>query len=72
VIVNPDGADGYVIFESQEFKDENIADRMHTIIKRYESPHWFTYWVTRIDAMWDTAKPATASPLLFGTSGSPA
>lgn len=54
-IVNADDPDGYVIFESQGFKDENIADRMHIVIKRRESPRWFSYWVARFDAMWDTA-----------------
>jgi hypothetical protein len=59
VIVNPDDARGYVIFESQGFKDENIADRMHITIKRHESPHWFAYWVARFDAMWETAQLAS-------------
>jgi hypothetical protein len=56
VIVNPDDAEGYVIFESQGFKDESIADRMHIMIKRYESPRWFAYWVARFEAMWNAAK----------------
>jgi hypothetical protein len=54
-IVNASKANGYVIFESHGFKDENIADRMHIVIKRRESEHWFAYWVTRFDAMWETA-----------------
>jgi hypothetical protein len=58
VIANPDDVKGYLIFESQGFKDENIADRMHITIKRSESPHWFAYWVARFDAMWETARPA--------------
>ncbi len=57
IIVNAGSSDGYVIFESQGFKDENIADRMHILIRRYESPRWFFYWVARFDAMWETAKP---------------
>lgn len=61
VIVNPDDSDGYLIFESQGFKDENIADRMHIVIKRYESPRWFGYWVARFDAMWDAASPPEKS-----------
>jgi hypothetical protein len=59
VVVNPVDAGGYVIFESHGFKDENIADRMHIVITRYESPRWFAYWVARFDTMWDTAKPTT-------------
>jgi hypothetical protein len=57
VIVNAGAADGYVIFESQGFKDENIADRMHVVIKRQDSPHWFFYWIERFDAMWDNSVP---------------
>ena len=56
VIVNPADAGGYVIFESHGYKDENIADRMHIVITRYESPRWFHYWVARFDAMWAAAK----------------
>jgi hypothetical protein len=65
VIVNPDDIGGYVIFESQGFKDENIADRMHIVIERSESPRWFAYWVTRFEAMWDTAKqfPPSTGPM---------
>lgn len=57
-IVNAADWDGYVIFESHGFKDENIADRMHIVIRRRESPRWFSYWVARFDAMWETAIPA--------------
>lgn len=60
VIVNANAADGYLIFESHGFMDDNIADRMHIVIKRHESPHWFTYWLGRFDAMWDAATPADA------------
>jgi hypothetical protein len=56
VIVNAVESDGYVIFESQGFKDDNIADRMHIVISRHDSPHWFAYWVSRFEAMWETAK----------------
>jgi hypothetical protein len=38
------------------FKDDNIADRMHIVISRHDSPHWFAYWVSRFEAMWETAK----------------
>jgi hypothetical protein len=62
VIVNAASPAGYVIFESQGFKDENIADRMHIVIARYDSPHWFTYWVARFEAMWETAKPTAGLP----------
>ena len=57
VIVNAEDPGGYVIFESHGFKDDNIADRMHIIIRRAESPRWFTYWVTRFEAMWNVGQP---------------
>jgi hypothetical protein len=57
VVVNAEDPGGYVIFESHGFKDDNITDRMHIVIKRRESPRWFSYWVARYDAMWSAAKP---------------
>jgi hypothetical protein len=62
VIVNAATSGGYVIFESHGFKDENIADRMHIVIRRHESPRWFDYWVARFEAMWDTATPMAQPP----------
>jgi hypothetical protein len=61
VIVNPNEPDGYVIFESHGFRDDNIADRMHIVISRRESSRWFLYWVDRFETMWTSAKSATAS-----------
>jgi hypothetical protein len=55
VIVNAEDSDGYVILEMHGFKDQNIADRMHLVIRRRESPRWFAYWVARYEAMWTTA-----------------
>jgi hypothetical protein len=68
VIVNARDPGGYVIFESHGFKDQNIADRMHIVIKRYESSRWFSYWVERFDAMWETAKPAEAATTPAGST----
>lgn len=56
VIVNANHWDGYVIFESHGFKDDNIADRMHIEIRKNESARWFAYWVDRFEAMWTTAE----------------
>jgi hypothetical protein len=61
IVVNATDSDGYVIFESHGFKDENITDRMHIVIKKRESPRWFLYWVARFDAMWEAAKPPSAA-----------
>jgi hypothetical protein len=67
VIVNAEDSSGYVIFESHGFKDGNIADRMHIMIKREESPHWFSYWVARFEIMWETAKPPEPTALPAAT-----
>lgn len=69
VIVNADDPDGYVIFESHGFKDDNVADRMHVVIKREDSPRWFTYWVERYEAMWRTAKPPAGESTGTADSG---
>jgi hypothetical protein len=62
IVVNREKASGYVIFESHGFKDENIADRMHIVITKADSPRWFSYWVARFDALWDAAAaPASVS-----------
>ena len=61
VIVNANEPNGYLIFESHGFRDENIADRMHITISHRESPHWFAYWIGRFEAMWTVAKEASSN-----------
>lgn len=61
VVVDAGHREGYVIFESHGFKDDNIADRMHIVIRRDESPRWFSYWVARFDAMWEAAGPVLSA-----------
>jgi len=61
VVVDAEHRNGYVIFESHGFKDENIADRMHIVIRRNESPRWFAYWVARFEAMWEAAGPVLSA-----------
>ena len=58
VIVNAARPDGYIIFESHGFKDENISDRMHIVIRRQDSQHWFAYWIARFEAMWEASHEA--------------
>jgi hypothetical protein len=58
VIVNANDRKGYVIFESHGFKDQYYTDRMHIVISRADSPHWFSYWVMRFEAMWGAAEPS--------------
>jgi hypothetical protein len=62
VVVNANDRKGYVIFESHGFKDQYYTDRMHIVISRADSPHWFSYWVMRFEAMWSTAKTSALEP----------
>jgi hypothetical protein len=61
VIVNAEEPNGYLIFESHGFKDENIADRMHITISHRDSPRWFAYWIGRFEAMWAVAQEASST-----------
>lgn len=69
VIVNADEPGGYLIFESHGFRDDSIADRMHIKITKASSPRWFTYWITRFEAMWEAAKPPAMPELSQTGSG---
>ncbi len=69
VIVNADDPDGYVIFESHGFKDDNVADRMNIIIRREDSPRWFTYWVERYETMWRAAGPLASESVCTADGG---
>jgi hypothetical protein len=62
VIVNAEDRDGYVIFESHGFKDDNITNRMHVVIRRADSPRWFRYWISRFEAMWEAGQPLPDIP----------
>ena len=58
VIVNPNSHNGYLVVETHGFQDENIADRMHMVIRGSESTRWFSYWSDRFEAMWRVARVA--------------
>ncbi len=61
VILNPQSKTGRLIVEFHGFRDENIADRMHIEIPRAASPHWFGYWSSRFDAIWNAAREPDAA-----------
>ena len=63
MIVNRERPDAYLIFEPHGFKDENIADRMHIVIRKADSLRWFSYWLDRYEAMWDSAKSPSSETL---------
>jgi hypothetical protein len=62
VVVNPRGGSGRLILELHGFRDESIAERMHIEIRRSQSPHWFTYWAARFEAIWETASQGLGTP----------
>src|SRR6266540_4266187 len=55
VVVDPRGRAGRLIVEFHGFRDENIAERMHVMIQRSQSLHWFEYWTGRFEAIWEAA-----------------
>jgi hypothetical protein len=55
VVVDPRGRAGRLIVEFHGFRDENIAERMHVLIQRSQSLHWFEYWTGRFEAIWEAA-----------------
>jgi hypothetical protein len=61
LIVNPTEPSGFIVFEAHGFSDENVTDRMHVLIRRRDSPRWFTYWVERYEAMWRSAVEGKAA-----------
>jgi hypothetical protein len=56
VVVNRSQRSGRVILEFHGFHDDKIGDRMHLVIRRAESVHWFEYWAGRFEAIWDAAR----------------
>ncbi|MFD8306716.1 hypothetical protein ACFV29_30880 [Streptomyces sp. NPDC059690] len=63
LIVNGDRADGTVVVEFHGFGDDTINTRMHLVLERRSSPHWYEYWLRRFEAVWAAALP--------GPSGAP-
>jgi hypothetical protein len=61
VVVNPTQPDGFLILELHGFGDDTITDRMHMRISRSESLHWFDYWSSRFNSMWEQARDDAVS-----------
>jgi hypothetical protein len=62
LIVNGDSADGTLVVEFHGFGDGTINERMHLLLDRRTSPHWYEYWLRRFDAIWDAAVPGALTP----------
>jgi hypothetical protein len=60
VVVDPKSKSGRVLIEFHGFRDDNVSDRMHIIIHRSDSLHWFDYWVQRFEAIWEAAHESSA------------
>ncbi|WP_327714055.1 hypothetical protein OG381_00450 [Streptomyces sp. NBC_00490] len=63
LIVNGDSTDGTLVVDFHGFGDDTIDDRMHLVLDRRTSPHWYDYWLRRFEAIWDASLPAPATPL---------
>ncbi|MFJ3667181.1 hypothetical protein ACIPSE_12055 [Streptomyces sp. NPDC090106] len=57
LIVNGDRPDGTVVVEFHGFGDDTINTRMHLVLDRRTTPHWYEYWLRRFDAVWEAAEP---------------
>ncbi|MFE0674818.1 hypothetical protein [Streptomyces sp. NPDC058867] len=57
LIVNGDRTDGTVVVEFHGFGDDTINTRMHLVLDRRTSPHWYAYWLRRFEAVWEAAEP---------------
>lgn len=60
VVVDPDGAEGRLVVEFHGFATDQITDRMHLIIRRQQSQHWFEYWAAQFEALWQTRHAPTS------------
>ncbi len=56
LIVDPDGRDGRLIVEFYGYENKEIIDRMHISIARQQSQHWFEYWASQFELMWQAQR----------------
>ncbi|MGW1777889.1 hypothetical protein ACWCQQ_01945 [Streptomyces sp. NPDC002143] len=71
LVVDGDSVDGTVVVEFHGFADGTINERMHVVLDRRSSPHWYEYWLRRFDALWEAALPGAPNPSAPSTSPSP-
>ena len=58
VVVDPDGPNARLVVEFHGYDTELITDRMHIVIERQQSQHWFEYWASQFDSMWQQGQRA--------------
>lgn len=56
LIVDPDGRDGRLVVEFYGYENAEIIDRMHIRIVRGQSQHWFEYWASQYELMWQARR----------------
>ncbi|MFI1414725.1 hypothetical protein ACH4Y0_33065 [Streptomyces sp. NPDC020707] len=59
LIVNGDSLDGTLVVEFHGFGDHTIKERMHVVLTRRTSPHWYDYWLCRFEAVWEASLPGS-------------
>ena len=57
VVVDPDNANGRLVVEFHGYDSDEITDRMHIMLTRLESRHWFDYWSQQFESMWQARQP---------------
>lgn len=55
-IVDPDNKNGRLIIEFYGYQNELITERMHIVITRQQSQHWFEYWDEQFKQMWKSRR----------------
>lgn len=66
LVVDGDSVDGTLVVEFHGFGDGTINERMHVVLDRRSSPHWYEYWLRRFDAVWEASLPGSGAPASDG------
>lgn len=56
IVIDPYEKNGVVIPEIYGFHNEFYGSRMNLQLTRYLSEHWYNYWVSQFDYMWNEAR----------------
>lgn len=64
IIVNPNSRNGKVTVEFYGYHNDDIGKRMHIVIERDASQHWFDYWRDQFEMMWNAARVDTSTPAI--------
>jgi len=57
VSIDPTARNGHVIVEFHGFHNEATSSRMHIEISRQQSDHWYAYWTSQFNRIWESSLP---------------